>query len=174
MNIVSNNISLPIFKYEVADHETIKPLILEDIKEMGSYSFIDKSLRLSNTDWHLHPGFSRPYFIHVEPHITKIGNLLGIALGYKECKIQLSNYWFQQYKKGDYHAWHNHENCLFSACYYINLQNDNPNPSFRLGSEEFDIPVKESEILIFPSFLEHTSKENKSEYTKTIISFNLT
>lgn len=174
MKIVNNDTSLPIFKYEVADHETIKPLILKDIKEMGSYSLIDKHQHITNTDWHLHEGYNRPYFVHVEPHITKVCGKLRIELGYTETRIQLLNYWFQQYKKGDYHTWHNHIKSLFSAVYYVNLQNDNPKTSFRLGDKEFEIDVKEAEILIFPSFLEHTSKENKSEYTKTIVSFNLT
>ena len=174
MKTINTDVRLPIFKYKVDNHEIIKPLILEDIKEMGSFSLMDKYQHITNTDWHLNEGFNRPYFKHVDFHIQNICNELKNQLGYVESKIMLLNYWFQQYTKGDHHKWHNHSKSLFSAVYYVNLQNDNPKTTFRLGNEEFDIAVKESEILIFPSFLEHTSKENNSEYIKTIVSFNLT
>jgi hypothetical protein len=171
---VVNNITLPIFKYEVDDHKTIKPLILEAIKEMGTYSLIDKYQHISNTDWHLHEGFNRPYFKYVEPHVHNVCNQLKKELNYEETQITLLNYWFQQYEKGDYHTWHNHIKSLFSAIYYVNLQSSNPKTSFRIGKKEFDIDVKEAEILIFPSFLEHTSKQNKSDFTKVVVPFNLT
>jgi hypothetical protein len=174
MITINTNVLLPIFKYKVDNHKTIKPLILESIKEMGTYSFIDKDQNISNTDWHLNETFSRPYFKYIEPHINNICFDLKNKLGYANNSIQPLNYWYQQYKKNNHHSWHNHPKSLFSAVYYINLQNDNPKTSFKLGSKEFDISVEESEILIFPSFLDHTSKENKSEHTKTIISFNLT
>ena len=174
METINTNVRLPIFKYKVDNHEIIKPLILKDLKEMGSYSLIDKYQHITNTDWHLNEGFNRPYFKHVDPHIQNVCSELKKQLGYVESQIVLLNYWFQQYTKGDHHIWHNHIKSLFSAVYYVNLQNDNPKTSFRLGGEDFDITIKESEILIFPSFLEHTSKENKSEHIKTIVSFNLT
>jgi len=173
INIIDNNISLPIFKYEVDNHETIKPLVLKDIKEMWIHSYIDENQRITNTDWYLPKEFNRPYFTHLLPHIFKLCNELRIVLGYGN-EIHLLNYWFQQYEKGDYHAWHYHPDSLFSAIYYVNLQSDNPKTSFRIGKKEFDIDVKEAEILIFPNFLEHTSKENKSDYTKIVIPFNLT
>ena len=174
MITINTDVLLPIFKYKVDNHKTIKPLILDIIEEMGSYSLIDKCQNIINTDWHLDKTYDRSYIKHIEPHIHNICFDLKNKLGYTDTQIELLNYWFQQYKKGDYHTWHNHIKSLFSAVYYVNLQNDNPKTSFKLGNKEFDISVEESEILIFPSFLYHTSKENKSEHTKTIISFNLT
>jgi hypothetical protein len=172
INTIINNIQLPIFKYEVDNHKTIKPLILKDIKEMGTYSYINEGQRITNTDWHLDREFNRCYFTHVEPHVSKLCNELRSTLNHTG-KIHLVNYWFQQYERGDYHTWHYHTGCMFSAIYYVNLQGDNPKTSFRLGKKEFDIDVKEAEILIFPSFLNHTSKENKSDYTKIVVPFNL-
>jgi ectoine hydroxylase-related dioxygenase (phytanoyl-CoA dioxygenase family) len=49
-----------------------------------------------------------------------------------------------------------------------------PKTSFKLfDKSEIEIEMNEGEILIFPSYLEHISKSNKSDKIKTIISFNI-
>ena len=39
--------------------------------------------------------------------------------------------------------------------------------------KEFDIDVQEGDILTFPSSYLHCSKPNKSDFTKTIIGFDI-
>ena len=81
--------------------------------------------------------------------------------------------WYQQYKKGDYHGWHRHPNNTFSNVYYVSLPKNSASTSFRYSGKEFEINVKEGQILTFPSYLEHCSKPNPSDQIKTVISFNL-
>ena len=173
MEILSVDISMPIFKCKVDNHKTIKSLILNSIKDMGTFSYVTKDDRISNTDWHLGREVDRLYYIHVETLITKTCKDLQQYFNYKKNNINMINYWFQQYAKGDFHKWHTHPDSAFSCVYYVDLYNNNPATTFIINNKEFVVPVEEGTVLIFPSFLEHMSKENKSDYTKTVISFNL-
>jgi uncharacterized protein YjlB len=174
MNLVSTDIKLPIYKHKVEHHQSVKPLILNAIKDMGTYSLINKEQSISNTDWHLPDNTHRPYFIHVQPIINQVCREIKQYHGYRIAEVTLINYWFQQYAKGDHHLWHTHDRASFSCVYYVALEGETPKTSFRIGKDEFQIEVKEGEVLTFPSFLEHTSKENKSDFIKTVIPFNLT
>jgi ectoine hydroxylase-related dioxygenase (phytanoyl-CoA dioxygenase family) len=86
--------------------------------------------------------------------------------------ILLNNVWIQQYEKGDSHGWHTHENCNFSNVYYIDLNGECPKTHFKFRGFEFEIPVKEGQILTFPGYIAHCSKENKSDYVKSVLAFN--
>ena len=173
MQIIKTNIDMPIFKITVDNHKIIKPLILKSIKSMGSYSLIDEDQRITNTDWHMGSQFKRPYFDHIKFLIENASEQVGQYFNYKNKNVRISNYWHQQYYKGDYHSWHTHGACSFSCVYYVDLNKHNPKTSFRINKNEFDIEINEGDVLIFPGFLEHTSKENISDGVKTIISFNL-
>jgi hypothetical protein len=173
MQIIKTDMDMPIFKIMTDNHKIIKPLILEYIKSMGSYSLINKNQQVKNTDWHLSAEFKRPYYEHIEPIAENACKHLKEYLNYKNNNLRPLNYWYQQYAKGDYHTWHNHGSASFSCVYYVDLNKDNPKTTFKINKNEFEIKVEEGEVLIFPGFLEHTSKENISDYVKTIISFNL-
>ena len=89
-------------------------------------------------------------------------------------ELNIFNYWFQQYKKKDFHTWHIHGGCNFSCVYYVDIDDNCSKTTFRLlDGSEFDVAVKEGDVLVFPSYMPHTSKPNKSNKTKTIISFNM-
>ena len=177
LEIIQNNKNIPFLKYVVKDHAIIKEEILNNIKKMGKFSLIQNDLnynqKISNSDWHLGINFIRYYkdnLINVWEDITKyINELYGI-----DHKLSVTNYWFQQYEKNDLHSWHIHQGCLFSCVYYVDIQKDTPKTSFKLfDKSEIEIKMNEGEILIFPSFLQHCSKQNQSNKTKTIISFNI-
>lgn len=172
IKIIENNIQLPFLIYSVKEHENIKISILESIKKMGKYSYIDDSQSMSNSDWHLKRDFYRPYYLIIQPIINNLLEKLDELFKY-ENKIQLGNYWFQQYEKNDFHDWHIHNFGVFSCVYYVDMPNKSSKTTFKLFDKEFEIDVKEGEILIFPSFLNHCSKPNKSNFCKTVIAFNL-
>jgi uncharacterized RmlC-like cupin family protein len=94
-------------------------------------------------------------------------DILGIAE-----HVILSNYWFQQYENGDYHGTHVHDT-PFSSVYYIELPGESPRTTLKLFGKEYQIEVQEGDILTFPGFIPHESKENKNT-RKTIIAFNST
>lgn len=166
------NISPYFFIGEIANHCDIKHKILEEIDNMGIYSYISgkNGSKISNTDWYLPSSEYRPYYEILFPSLQDYCQRLCSYLKYDTIKI--SNYWYQQYKTGDYHRWHNHPNGMFSNVYYLDLGEETPKTTFQFMGTEFEIPVKEGQVITFPSFLVHCSKINTSEKTKTVIAFN--
>ena len=155
---------------DVWRHETLKGHILNSIRRMGVHSIIEPSQSLCNTDWHLFPNVSRPYWSVVADgcfsHINAVCNFLG----YKSARIE--NYWFQQYGPGDFHSWHGHKNVMFSSVYFVDLPKKELSTTFKFGNTEFQVDVTEGQILTFPSFYLHMSKPNNTEQIKTIVAFN--
>ncbi len=173
MNLVTKeNVHIPFMVMDVPNHETIKPLILEDIKKLGINPLVDDDQHIVNSDWHLGKDVDRSYITHmvsvIDPLCIEIRDIYKYPL-----PIKCTNYWFQQYKHRDFHNWHMHDGAVFSCVYYVDAVDGTPKTSFNLMGNEFEVEAKEGQILIFPSFLLHCSKENKSEKTKTIVSFNL-
>jgi hypothetical protein len=177
LEIIQNNKNIPFLKYVVKDHAIIKEEILNNIKKMGKFSLIEENLiniqKISNTDWHLNESFIRHYRDYLNNIFKDINEYIN-NLYASNTKLSVTNYWFQQYEKGDYHDWHIHNSSIFSCVYYVDIQENTPKTTFKLfDKSEIEIKMNEGEILIFPSFLEHISKLNKSDKTKTIISFNI-
>jgi hypothetical protein len=168
MQILNKNV--PFIINDVEDHKNIKQLLLHQIDEMGRYSFKNNSQSLSNTDWHLAENAERYYFTVFNNLVQKTNAKLSKTLN---VKLQLGNYWFQQYEYMDYHNWHHHNNCLYSNVYYLELPEESSKTSFKLMDDEFDVDVKEGQILTFPSCFLHCSKPNLSNKRKTVISYNI-
>ena len=160
----------PIFIIKVEDHHLIKNDILNSISMMGKYSVATELQSISNQDWFLPSDKERPYFPIVRPVIENHTKILGGILNTDNLKI--GNFWFQQYQKGDFHSWHVHSNCMFSNVYYVDLDDQNPKTSFRMFGQEIEVDVEEGTIVTFPSFIQHCSKVNQSNNTKTVISYN--
>ena len=165
---------IPFLIFEVKDHLTIKDKILDSIQKMGKHSIVYQGQNIANSDWHLAVNFNRRYYQYVAKVFDDTVDFLNKKFNYSEQeKATVANYWFQQYENGGMHDWHRHGVCSFSCCYYVDLSHDNPKTSFELFGETFEVDVKEGVVLIFPSFLKHCSKPNKSNHIKTIVSFNL-
>lgn len=169
MNII--NKSLPFFITDVQEHLEVKEKVLNDIYKMGEYSFINETQRISSTDWHLNNEFNREYINHLINIFNNVCNQMNDYLK-SDAKLEIRNYWYQLYRKGDYHKWHEHFFCAFSNIYYLSLPEDSVKTSFRIGSEEFEVDVKEGQILSFPGIFTHCSKENTSDKEKVVIVFN--
>lgn len=88
-------------------------------------------------------------------------------------KIQ-GNPWFTQYSHNEFCRWHVHEECHWVFVYYLEFPEGSPYTTFRTldGRQEFEVPVKEGDMIIFPGFMKHCSKINKSNGRKTVITLN--
>ena len=157
----------PIFVFEMAD---MKDEILTAIESMGTHSLIDDRQQISNSDWHLNANYPRPYYDMIFPCINE--NLSELNTKMKCNIIDIDNYWFQQYESEDYHSWHHHGKCTFSSVYYVELP-EQTSTTFEYMGNEFEVDVEEGDYLIFPSYLRHCSKPNKTGKRKTIIALNL-
>jgi uncharacterized protein YjlB len=158
-----------IFVTSFKEHAKYKKELLKLIEKMP-YSDGDKKHTdsLYKEDYYLPTEYPRPYlalfYKLIEPYMDKISKK------FESKKTIIHNSWFQQYKKGNYHHWHNHVNCHFGNVYYLEL------PSSELGTKFLnsinDVEVQEGDILTFPSYLYHQSPVNKTNKRKTVISFN--
>jgi len=148
----------------------IKDNVLESINSMGKHQYRNKEQKLSNSDWHLDRDFHRPYMDIVHPFLDVFFKELSET--FKSSKILTHNFWFQQYNENDYHSWHTHSECTYSSVYYVELPYKTAT-TFKSNGAEFQVEVEEGDYIVFPSCLEHCSKENKSNNRKTVISINL-
>ena len=122
---------------------------------------------ISNLDWNESRDFTREWVKFLKPYLQKHFDECAIKLGYQ--KANITNIWFQQYSKGDYHGWHNHGECQFANVYFLDLPDTKMTTQFY---KEEPIEVEEGTILTFPSWLIHSSPINTSNKTKTVIAFN--
>lgn len=160
------------YLYDVPNHAELKVKILEGIYTTGKHSVMNFVDKISNTDWHQSPSVLRPYFQHLHPvinvHIADLRHTIGLP---DYTALDLTNYWFQQYEEGDHHQWHTHPNSTFSNVYYVDLPEGAVKTSFKFAGNEFEVDVKEGQILTFPACFLHCSKPNKKA-TKTVVAFN--
>jgi hypothetical protein len=158
------------FVSNVEEHLEIKDSILGQIKSAGTYSFVNKEQNIYNTDWHLSPNFDRSYWDIFYPyavkHLEELNNYCEFS------SIGIKNYWFQQYVQGGFHDWHIHNECNFSSVYFLDLPETQLSTVFRFNRNDFQIDVREGQIVTFPSHYVHKSKINTTNKIKTVISFN--
>ena len=156
-------------------------LWIKKIKEHKSIK--DKAVSLLNvtagkndgnliSDWFMPKNTPKPYWPLMHPIFLKYLKLF-VKEYYKQhsnnIEIIIDNFWYQNYLKKGKHKWHTHSHTNLSAVYYLHL----PNPK-QQGIKIFNkksINVKEGDLLIFPSYYLHTSKNNYNDQKK-IIAFN--
>jgi len=170
MSLSIANIPCSIYKTKVYNHSEIKDIILNEIKKIGVYSVYTDLEHIYNTNFHVKTVFKEDLDNIILPVITNHNIILSKKLNI--ASIELDNYWYQQYKKNDYHSWHIHKFSVFSNIYYVDLDNIGSKTRFKHLDTEFDIDIEEGEILTFPSSFIHCSQPNKSDIVKTVISFN--
>jgi len=90
--------------------------------------------------------------------------------------------WFERSAKHQRHATHNHGACGYSAVLYVDFDPEvhdatrfyMPYPDPMSGSiTNFSPPVKEGDLVVFPSHMLHEATPNQSDKDRLIISFNI-
>lgn len=167
------NIDNLFFISEAKDHLKNKETLLKEIESFGTFSYTTHEQQIFNTDYHVKEGlvkYTNTYDNIFYPIVGYHLHELKQYFNYKNFKLQIA--WYQQYLKGDYHGWHNHNNCVFSSVYYLELPEGCSKTTFMVDGKEKEIEVKEGQILTFASYLRHCSKPSKTDKRKTIIAFN--
>jgi hypothetical protein len=159
---------VPFFINTVIHHDIIKQDLLKRIKETNGKPIDEKGQKISNSDWYLE-NINRPYMdiagVIIENVLKSVKQTAKL-----ERNLFLTNFWFQQYKKGDYHGIHTHDNNFMSSVYYVDLPNGAAFTTFYFMGKEFEIEVKEGEVLTSYACFQHGSKPTKNN--KTVIVFN--
>ena len=94
-------------------------------------------------------------------------------------------------KKNSFNLRHNHQNCYFSAVYYVKKPKRSGDISFFdpveaktyrhpekekstiYSNQVVTLEPKEGDLLVFPSYLYHSVKPNLSDEDRIVISFNI-
>lgn len=170
-----NSVVCPIIVSSIRDYSTIKHNILDLINSSLDYYSEENStveLNLIKSDWHKNSDpdrhWTKGFFPLIQDNILETLQ----TIGYNSYDIIQA--WFQQYDEKGSHGWHIHAG-NFSGVVYVDLPDGAPLTTFcdPVTKKTFSPQATEGDIVIFPSFILHKSLPNRSEYLKTIISFNL-
>ena len=94
--------------------------------------------------------------------------------------------WCNKNSKGARHHRHAHPNSLVSGVFYIRIDDSapilfhnkqnalvvNPIKHHEFNNETYGLKMKNAELILFPSHLEHSVPENKSDMERISLSFN--
>ena len=164
---LANQPKLPdhVHVFDVEGHEQYKPLLLKSIEEM-----VEKYNIVPNEKGYLYDypiDAPRPYQKLFEqviyPYVMEIGEMYGLKPENKKITI-----WFQQYFQNTDFGWHQH-NGHWAVVYYLEL----PEISEATEFLNYDMQLKEGQLIFFPTFLVHRSPIIKSNTRKTIIATNV-
>ena len=105
--------------------------------------------------------------------------------------LEMQNFWMNVNGPGAYHTLHNHQDAMLSGVFYIDVPTDNMGDlQFYRGDEaQYYIPdnlstyntitstmatypPKPGMVVIFPSWVKHAVKQNRSDAERIAISFN--
>ena len=166
------------------------------------YSFIkaeqnkdQKGINKSNVKgWHskdfdLKENEPRKFIDFISPSIEQV--MTDMNWEKEKQKIKISNMWAIVNKGGSTNLRHQHGNSTISGAYYVRAPEDcgeivfyDPRPapiysypkaisSNLLNAQVNGISPKEGALVLFPSYVDHSVNENKSNEERIVISFNI-
>lgn len=152
---------------KLKEHKLIKDKIINLLNNTAGKNY-DNLI----SDWHLPKETPRPYWPFVHSIFLKYLKLF-VKEYYKQhsnnIEIIIDNYWYQNYLKNSKHKWHTHSYSNLSAVYYLHLPNPKKQGIKILNKKS--VNIKEGDLLIFPSYYLHKSKNSYND-SKKIIAFN--
>jgi oxalate decarboxylase/phosphoglucose isomerase-like protein (cupin superfamily) len=174
-----NRIELPTFAV-VADNsffEESRQAVLDSFKNweiQGRTIQGTLGSKVTKLDYFLDQSIHRPYADLVHDVVDNVITIIHHEYDWPYDQLRPTEMWMQTYSKGDYHGYHGHPHSTFNCVWYVELPEDGPVTTLLLpdGTTQ-DIKVKQGDVLIFPAQYVHTSSENMSEHTKTILAFNI-
>ena len=182
--------AIGINKFTVNNWEEKKPKLLELIKlSDDDVAFLDaKECKTDYFKYNTRPPYFDEFCNIMAEELDEIVQVFteGLADRYRgECPVKSLDYWqlwSQQYTQGEHHGAHNHGMMNLSCVLYVEFDEKEhlgtsfyspfPNPYY--GTiHKAQPPVKEGEIIVFPSLLLHECPVNPSKKQRTIMSFNI-
>jgi uncharacterized protein (TIGR02466 family) len=110
------------------------------------------------------------------------------TLNYKKNKFKMTTSWFTKSNSNQESNYHNHNNCMFSGCLYLKVNensgginfNNYENFRFKLEATKYDnlnardytIKPIVGDIIFFPSEMHHKILQNKSNEERISLAFN--
>jgi uncharacterized protein (TIGR02466 family) len=181
--------SIPLYKFKYPDHDNFKTAVMPYLEDEKSWkdSFTPRShIHFTNSNLHKMSMFA-PIQNFIQTNLELVMENLGF-----EPKIQMTGMWGTRHLADQYHHRHNHGNSFLAGIYYLNGNGKNSGTTFynvhrsftqiipavktfRKMRHEWNHPFEEGTLLIFPSWLEHSTSPNNLKITNSvrhILSFN--
>ena len=172
--------SVPIIHYEIENWEFNKKRILDalppecpehaDPQDHGLYTDFFLTAAEGVTEM---PSYSKTVIDIIKPYIADFSG---------ERRIEFNDMWYQKYYKGVQHSYHNHGHSGWSSVIFVEFDPElheatqfiSPFNNIWNGNLEiFQPPVKEGDMILFPSTIAHEAPPNRSDTRRTIVSYNL-
>ena len=192
---VRNLFPVPIFHYKLENYKETNKELLNYILELQKNDKIGN--KHSNIGgWHsqnfdiVNQGPPINFLNKIKDYLKHIiSNEFGWR--YVPNKQRIVAMWAIINKKNSFNVTHNHQNCYFSAAYYVKKPKNSGDITFfdpkeaktyrfpkiekytKYSAETVTIKPEEGDLLIFPSYLYHSVDENLSEDDRIVISFNV-
>lgn len=172
--MIERYIGLPIFKIRFSRHDDTQEDTIKKIYSSESIEKLSDNENIIKSDYDV-PGEKERDYEHIIPFLVQdISNTLLKEYNYK---FTLSDvwFWYQIYKKNNYHGWHTHPSSSWSSVYFLKLEDHKQSTMFfdEASNQSFQLNVKEGDILIFPSLVKHQSPKIITDSEKIVISLNI-
>jgi uncharacterized protein (TIGR02466 family) len=137
------------------------------------------------------PLFEQPEWAEASQFIYKLANGLIRSVYTGDDQVVFTGMWTNVYPPGAFVPQHLHPNCLLSGVYYAKAPKDCGNLIFQdpayiakvmhnrgagrypTLAEKYMVDVRDGLMVIFPSWLPHSTQPNKSGEDRIIVSFNV-
>tara|TARA_R100000005_G_C4955675_1_gene174326 strand:- start:477 stop:977 length:501 start_codon:yes stop_codon:yes gene_type:complete len=160
MRLIENNL---IFISKLKDYKDYNKKILSCIDTLNDKGLSSSNEQITKTDWN-NVNSKKDYFFHINEEVNKHLEKQCAFLGAKEAEID--KVWYQQYTANASHGWHTHEGAHFSNVYFVECKKGQ-----QTEFKNFEVAVEEGDLISFPAFLPHRSKQIVDS-RKTVIAFN--
>ena len=177
---VVNMFSVPLIHYEIANWHIAKKKILDalpeecpehgDPQDEGLFTDFFLTSAAGVTEM---PDYSATVLDIIEPYLGDFSD---------RATIHVTDMWYQKYYKGVQHSFHNHGHSGWSSIIYVEFDHKKHeatrfispfNNVWNGNLEMYTPPVREGDMVIFPSTLAHEAPPNKSDTRRTIVSYNM-
>ena len=180
---VHSMFSVPIIHYEIENWEVNKKRILDALppecpEECDEGIFTDFYTNASKGMTEL-PEYADTIIDIIKPYLVDATQKIEInSLG----KLEFIDMWYQKYYRGVSHGPHNHGHGGWSSIIYIEFDPEVHqatqfcSPFNNMWTGEllyFTPPIKEGDMVLFPSIITHEALPNMSDIRRTIVSYNL-
>ena len=175
--------SLPIWTKKVDDFQTKKKQLVDefdkfkDVKEKSHPFMTNRNVNIPNHDSRL---------VRIDRFSVIMEEELGELYRIVRKKWGATNIWFEDvwsvtYTTNQYQNTHNHGSTGLTGILVLDNPDDGPNLKIYQPwnswvsdkNECVNIKLKEGEMIVFPSFIYHSSEPNKSNKIKRVISWDM-
>jgi uncharacterized protein (TIGR02466 family) len=181
-----NLFSVPIFKFKFDRHNELKQSFVNHLANDELYEKNTRVNTLYFTEPNLHKQeLFRPFTEFAHDSITKVFEELNFVPSFN-----ITGMWATKHRKNGFHHRHQHYNSFIAGVYYLDGVNAAGTTFYSPYKQSSIMPAKkvknvskienfytnkfeEGTLVIFPSWLEHSTLNNSEEHTRTILSFNV-